>query len=142
MKHLKDKSRIRDQKRKKRFNGEASPYHNWLEVKGDYGQNHEALEPATANPDVLMESDGMYYWKADIDDDQMDVVKAAIPLLTEKQRQVLLYVGLEGKTLENCGAVMGISRGNVLDLLNRARKTIKDQAKKKSKGEINGNISN
>ncbi len=131
MKHSKDKSHVKEQKRHKKYNGEASPYRDWLDKRGDASQDHEAIEPAVANPDVLRESDGLYYWKSDLNEEQMAVVKASIPFLTEKQQQVLIYVGLEGKTLENTGAMMGISRGNVLDLLNRARKTIKAQAKKK-----------
>lgn len=130
MKHSKDKSRIREKNKHRKYNGESSPYRDWLDRQGE---EHEDFEPAIANPDVLEESDGLYYFKSDLNEEQMAIVIEAIPLLTEKQKQVLSYVGLEGKTLENCGAMMGISRGNVLDLLNRARKTIKAQAKRRKK---------
>lgn len=124
MKHVKNKSRIKDKETKDIYSGEASPYREWLDDKGDYNQDHEALEPKEANPDILGESEGLYYLRTDLNEEQMEQFKKALPLLSDKQKLVLQMVGYEGKTLENTAAILGISKGNVADLLNRARKII------------------
>lgn len=127
MKQNKNRSWIKEKKVKKDYAGtESSPYREWLETRGDHNQEHQADEPAQANPDILYESDALYFHMPFIDEDQVLAVKRAIPFLSKKQRIALQLVGLEGKTLENAGAIMGISRSNVYDLIERARKIIID----------------
>lgn len=133
MKHTKRRAYTREKTGFKDYGGrEASPYREWLEKTGDFNQDHEAHEPPEANPDILAETQGLYFHEPKIDENQMQQVKDAWKLLTDKQKQVLRLVGLEGKTYESCGAIMGISRGNVLDLIKRARKVITENNKNKS----------
>ncbi len=122
----KPRKRIDERKVKKDYKGEASPYNEWLERKGDYNQEHNAAIPINADQDIVAEEQGMYFIKSDINEDQMEKFKKALPLLTENQKLILQMAGYEGKTLANIGAMLGLSRGNVLDTLNRARKIIKD----------------
>ncbi len=133
MKHIKNASKIKDKQYVKDYKGEDSPYHQYMQnlvaVKGGRGGTKEYEEFPAANPDVLCEADGLWAIKTDINEDQMDMFKRALPLLSEKQKQVLQLVGYEGKTLENTAAILKISRGNVLDLIKRARKIIKSQNK-------------
>ena len=134
-KHVKKESRVKEIQVNKDYKGEASPYWEHLDnsvhrkgaipADGDL----EFREPEQANPDKVAESEGLYYHEPFIDEDKLEQVRQAIPFLTKKQRMVLQMVGLEGKTMENCGALMGISRGNVADLLQRARKIIMQKSK-------------
>jgi RNA polymerase sigma factor (sigma-70 family) len=112
-------------------NNESSPYNDYREGKGAFDQEMDSTEPVRANPANLAEDEGLYYRPTEsVDEDKLDAIKEAWPLLTEKQKRVVQMVGYEGKTLENCGAIMGISRGNVLDILNRARKIIRKTSTK------------
>lgn len=128
-KQTKNSSRIREKKTDKDYAGtEASPYREWLDNRGDYNQEHEAAEPAEANPDVLPESAGLYH-QAETDDDRMDFVNAVIATLTDKQKEILRLCGNEGRTIENTAAILNISRGAVQTTLNRIRKKVKDMQK-------------
>lgn len=129
MRHTKKRNKTKEQQRSKDYTGETSPYWESLENKGDYHQDHGANEPMEANPDVIGEDQGIYYVKTDMDEDLMAQFKAALPFLTEKQKQVIQLLGYEGKTLASVGAIMNISRGNVMDILKRARKIIKQKRK-------------
>lgn len=123
MKRNKNASRIREKKSKKDYAGtEASPYQKWRE--GRVSMEWDDSEPAEANPDVLSTDQGLYASTPFIDEEQVEAVKAAVHLLSHKQRLALQLIGLEGKTYENAAAIMGISKGNVSDLINRARKII------------------
>lgn len=123
MKRNKNASRVKEKQVKKDYAGtEASPYQEWRE--GQAYKDWDDSEPKEANPDVLSEEEALYAYTPFIDEEQVDAVKAAIPLLSYKQRLALQLVGLEGKTMENAAIIMGISRGNVFDLIARARKII------------------
>lgn len=126
MKHIKNRSRVKEQQRRKDYAGtEASPYGEWLDSKGDYNQEHQAVEPSEANPDVIQESEGLYYIQPIISEEQIEMIRKALPFLTDKQKQVLQLLGYEGKTLESVGAILGISKQAVLSILNRAREIVK-----------------
>lgn len=124
-KQVKNRSRIKERDKEKNYNGESSPYREYLERLGDPNQDHDSNEPAEANPDVLDEKDGLWYIKRDIDEELLAKVLEATKELTHRQKQVLQMVGYEGKTIANVAAILNISRGNVSDLLNRARIIIK-----------------
>ncbi len=130
MKQNKNASRIREKQVKKDYAGtEASPYNEWVETRSTDGTNYTWSEPSQANPDILAEDQGLYYSQPTFSDERIEMIYKALPYLTDKQKMVLQLVGLEGKTLEHCGVIMGISRGNVLDILKRARKIIKSKSK-------------
>jgi RNA polymerase sigma factor (sigma-70 family) len=135
MKHIKNKKRISDKQYVKDYKGEESPYHQYMtnviaaKDGAHKGGTKEYEEFPEANPDVLCESDGLWYIRTDVNEEQLEMVQKAISYLTDKQKIVLQMVGYEGKTLENVGAILGISKGNVADLLKRARKIIKSKCK-------------
>lgn len=103
---------------------EASPYNDWREAGGDVHQEHEAEELPEANPDILPEDAGIYYHEPEVDENQLDLIKQSWDKLTKKQQRVLQLVAYEGKTMESAGAILGISRHNVSDIIERARKII------------------
>lgn len=119
MRHTKKASQIKEVKYNKDYAGtEASPYWDWMDLFG-LKEQEQLTEEDTLYPKSL----------EDIDEDKINMIKSAWPLLSDKQKQALQLVGYEGKTLENTGAIMGINKSNVLDLIKRARKVIKSQAK-------------
>lgn len=121
MKHSKSKSTTKVVIKRNKYSGEVSPYRDWLDEKGDYNQEHEAEEPIEANPDRLTENDSLYTHEVFLDPEQVQAVERAWPYLTKKQQQVLEMVGLEGKTLENAGAILGITKQGVFKILNKTR---------------------
>ncbi len=113
------------QSRKDYAGTEASPYREWLENKGDYKQEHQASEPFRANPDMVKEENGIFY-QALIDDERLELIQTVIATLTDRQLDILRMCGNEGRTMENCAAILGISKGTVQKTLDRIRKKITD----------------
>lgn len=123
-KHTKSTARLRDVKERKDYSlGEASPYRNWLERRGDYKQEHDANEPPQANPDSLSEENSIYY-QAPCEDPRLEIIQAVEQTLTEKQRQILRMCGNEGRTIESTAHILGISRGAVQTTLDRIREKV------------------
>lgn len=119
MKHTKQKSQTKEKNYSKDYAGtESSPYWDFLE-------NMNLKEKTD-----IAESESLYYRDPSINEEQQEMVLKAWHLLTDRQKQALELVGLEGKTLENAGAIMGINKSNVLDLIKRARKIIKNVGNK------------
>ncbi len=123
-KHTKEKSETDEVQVKRDYAGkEASPYREWLDKKGDYNQEHASKEPKEANPDILDERKGLFY-QSPIDDDRLDAITAVMATLTEKQLEILRMCGNEGRTMENCAIILGISKGTVQRTLERIRKKV------------------
>lgn len=120
-----------DEKFCKPANNESSPYHDWQEKHGNYSQD-KSQEVVEANPDILAESDSLYVHEEYIDEEQEQLIKENWQNLTEKQKQIVRMIGLEGKTTANVAAILDISRGNVVDILNRARKILRKNKNKKT----------
>lgn len=117
-------SSIREKRSKKDYAGtEGSPYQDWLENKGDYNQEHVLPEPVEANPDNLAESDGLFY-QAECNDYRLDIINSVIATLTDRQKEILRICGNEGRTLDNCALMLGISKGTVQKTLERIREKV------------------
>ena len=128
-KQVKNRSNIKEKQVSKDYSkGESSPYNEYLDKKGDYNQEHDASEPTEANPDRLSEDQGLYY-KREMDDNRLDIIRAVMSSLTDKQREILRLCGNEGRTIENCAAILKISRGTVQKTLDRIRKKVSDLQK-------------
>ncbi len=126
-KQTKESKKLRDKEYKVEYDGENSPYQEYMKGAPHRSGNSigEYNEPPEANPDVLSEEDGLYYYKSTIDEELLDKVETTFSKLTDKQRLALQLVGYEGKTYENAGAIMGISGAAVFALVKRASEIIK-----------------
>jgi RNA polymerase sigma factor (sigma-70 family) len=123
-KHTKEKKGIRVEESHTNYAGtEKSPYREWLEDSGDYNQEHQAEEPAEANPDQVAESDGLYFQDT-CTDERLIAVNSVIDELTERQKLIVRMCGNEGRTIENCAATLRISRGTVQKTLDRVRERV------------------
>lgn len=121
---IKKRSYVREKITKKDYAGtEISPYREWLDTRGDYNQEHEAEEPVEANPDGLAETDGLYY-QGSVNDDRLDAIRTVMETLTERQKEILRMCGNEGRTMENCAAILGISKGAVQTTISRIKKKV------------------
>ena len=105
---------------------ERSPYWDYLSRRGDYNQEHDANEPAEANPDALAETSSAYYQDTEtaVNSEQYELVLAVLPLLTMRQREILRITGYEGRSYEECAGILGISKSTVQKTIERIRERI------------------
>lgn len=107
--------------------GEASPYADYLARKGSFNQESDATEPSFANPDQLDSADAL--WEpsrlSHKQDAQWAALKPHLKGLTLLQQRVVQLVGLEGRSLENAAAQLGITKSSVQTVLERLRKKFK-----------------
>lgn len=116
---------IREVKTHKNYNGEASPYwdfmgsHQWSADEGD------VVEDTLANPDVLSDENVLHTRPlSDAGEIQLTAVQEVLPLLSPRQQEALRLCGYLGYTLEAGALSMNISIRALRTLLNRARKAI------------------
>ncbi len=125
--HTKQRSYIREKEVDKDYSkGNSSPYRDWVETQPlNLEHNpHGQAEYAEANPDVLSEESGLYYQK-ECDDERLDLIERVTATLTDKQKEILHLCGNEGRTMENCAAILGISKGTVQKTLDRIREKVR-----------------
>ncbi len=121
-KHTKEKSHIKEKTIRKDYSkGNASPYWEWNGMSQD--NNRPNQENLQANPDVLSESKGLYY-QVECKDDRLDVIEEVIATLTDRQKEILRMCGNEGRTFENCAAILKISKGTVQKTIDRIREKV------------------
>ncbi len=99
---------------------EASPYREWLDTRGIYGNESDSREPKEANPDNLSEEQSLYY-QAQSEDPRLEIIQAVEKTLTDRQKEILRMCGNEGRTMENTAAILKISKGTVQKTLERIR---------------------
>jgi len=120
--HTKEKSKIREKQVKKDYSkGNASPYREWVDGVNHQQDGHNQYEPAEANPDTLNESDGLYY-QMPCEDDRLDKIYKVIKFLNNEQKEILRMCGNEGRTMENCAAILKISKRKVQTTIEKIRK--------------------
>ena len=113
-------------KSKTKYNGEASPYQEFLENKGDKRLEHEAAEPPEGNPDVLHESAGLWFQDRDaIDEDKMKIIQKVWGSLSHLDREVMQMVGYEGRSYNNCAVKLGMTKLEVQRIVNKLRTRFK-----------------
>ncbi len=125
-KHTKNKSNIKDKQVRKDYSkGNASPYREWVEKYNTDSINSDRChtELFQANPDGLDESKGIYY-QAECVDDRLDLIEEVKKTLTDKQLEILRMCGNEGRTFENCAAILRISKGAVQKTIGRIREKV------------------
>ena len=118
-KQVKEASDVHEIKIKKDYAGlETTPYLDWKDEK------QLGIEPITANPDTLAETDGLFY-QPKIDDPRIDLVKEMWSDFTPLQQQILQMVGYEGRSLDNCAIKLGLKKSTVAAVLKRLKVQIK-----------------
>ncbi len=85
------------------------------------GNNHSQYEKPTANPDVILEEQGLYYQKP-CEDERLDVIEKIKENLTPQQLDILQLCGYEGRTMENAAAILKITKRKVQLALEKIRK--------------------
>lgn len=109
----------RDTKGKKKYNGEASPYWDWMARKVRPNDAKEAEEYPTANPDVLaMPEDEL----PEVDTRELMRESVKIAKLSRHEKAVLNCIGLQGFTEEKTAKTLGMSRRQVRVHFSRAQK--------------------
>lgn len=108
-KNTKKESEISVQQRDVDYSrGERSPYREWQENKGDYNQEHSALDPVEASADTLSEEQS-FWGHLEVSIEKKQLIEAILNSLTPKQRKVMELVGLEGKTHAHTAAILNMS---------------------------------
>lgn len=113
------KTRVIDTKKK--YNGEASPYWNWLREKGRVSPDGELREFEISNPDLLVDP------KSEETSAQINtraIMKQVLKevKLSRQEKAVLNCIGFQGFTEEKTADTLGISRLNVRRCFIRAQK--------------------
>lgn len=120
-KHVKNKTYIKEKQVNKDYSlGNASPYREWAATHNDETNDHLQFEPIEANPDSVSEEKALYY-QAENTDDRLDDIATVLPTLTNIQKEILRMCGNEGRSMENCAAILGISKKAVRYALNSIR---------------------
>ena len=130
-KHIKQSKKLRDQNRTTDYDGEASPYNLFMkEVTRDGSGTTEYKEFPEANPDVLAESDSLYYVpEDDTKETKFQAIQETFADLTGQQQEIIKYIQ-KGFELDEIATFLGVSKGSVYTQLGRARTKIKKKYKK------------
>ncbi len=119
-KHIKEKSETDEiQSTTDYSKGGKSPYREWVLKKNL--NSHEQYERAEANPDMLSETEGLYF-QPNIEDERLDKIAEIAQTLTPQQQEILHLCGFEGRTMENCAAILKISKRKVQLTIEKIRK--------------------
>lgn len=127
-KPYRQKKSIREIETKKKFNGESSPYREFMDKKVQTKQNDDSgpIEDAIANPDVLSEDDHLYHRPLTEEGElQFQAVRETIAELSPQQRRVLQLCGFDGLTMREAAKELGLKIPTVQDYLQSARERIK-----------------
>lgn len=138
----KTSKRIKEKFNRKYENiGEKSPYRDYLENnEKQTGLIDNGDEPAEANPDVLAESDGLWFVSSDdlseADETKLAAIKSLWASLTPTQREILHLVGYEGKTFENAAAILGVKKGTIQKTVERIRYRVAETLRENGHGDV------
>lgn len=118
----------------KKYNGESSPYWDFIARKGSHGEDGELVEHTLANPDNLS-SDNNLYDRAMSEEGELRlrIIKETMDSLSPQQQKVLRLCGFEGLTMKAAANQLGIKLATVQVLLQRAREKIKQKYDREKK---------
>lgn len=129
--------KLKEIQTKKNYSGEASPYRDWLDRKGDYNQEHQANENPEANPDVVSEEHGLYYQLSNEETEaKAQFFKDHFHDLSKQERTVMELHGIAGMALSQIAKILKVKKGTVSTLLGRARKKLQKLSYLSSKTDI------
>src|SRR6266850_7714386 len=121
-KQTKEKSKIREKQVKKDYSkGNASPYREWADGFNNQSNTHGQYEVAEANPDILDETQGLYF-QMPCNNEKLDKLIKIIKNLSDKDRIILRMCGNEGRTMENCAQILKITKRQVQITIEKIRK--------------------
>lgn len=127
-KQYRQKKSLREIETKKKYNGEASPYWDFMNKVSNKRTNGDGLpeEDSIANPDVLSEDDHIYHRPLTEEGElQFQAVRETVSELSPQQQRVLQLCGFDGLTMREAAKELGISIPTVQDYLQTAREKIK-----------------
>lgn len=137
-KKFRQKKSLREIETKKNYNGEASPYWEFMEKKAQKHQTYEGspTEDSLANPDVLSEDDHLYHRPLSEDGEfKFNFIREMMKELSPQQQTVLQLCGFDGLTLKEAAKEMGLKIPTVQVFLDRARELIQKRYKEALKNE-------
>lgn len=103
-------------------NGNTQSYERWIAYHAPKDEYGEAVEPSQANPDTLLESDGVYA-NSQPTPEQM-LMGEAVEHLQGRQKQVYLMMMREGLSGAQAAMKLGISKWTARDYRDRANRFI------------------
>lgn len=122
------KKRIKEIETKDIYAGERSPYWDFVKAhaRGTKSDSQiEIIEDVVANPDLLDSETNLFNRPlSETGERQLEAVREALPLLSEKQRRVLYLCGIKGLSQAIVAKKLGISEASLSVTLNRARQRI------------------
>jgi len=122
------KKSIREIETKKNYNGEASPYRDFMNAQQSYLTDGEVEENALANPDMLSEDDNIFRRPlSDLGKFQLEVIQEAVKDLSPQQQRVLYLCGQLGKSQTEAAKELGIDKSAVCKLLQRIQRIIRNR---------------
>lgn len=132
---------IREITSKKSFNGERSPYWQFMDSvtvrRAREGAGvHEIMEDPLANPDVLSEEDSLYNRPlTEVGELQKQAIEETVASLSDKERVVFEQIAQEGKTLAFTAGLLDVSISTVQTSLTRIRTKMKRRFEQLLKAE-------
>jgi RNA polymerase sigma factor (sigma-70 family) len=122
------KKSIREIETKKNYNGEASPYRDFMNAQQSYLSDGDTEENALANPDMLSEDDNIYRRPlSDLGKFQLEVIQETVKDLSPQQQRVLYLCGQCGLTQKETARELGITQASVNEILQRVRRIISER---------------
>ncbi len=106
------------------------PYWSYLSKEG------YVFEPLHGNPDRLSTEDTLWNTKDEEEhQEELESIKACLPLLSLVQKKVLFLVGMRGKSFHTAAQELGISERKAKLRLNEARSIILKFHRKRCRNE-------